>query len=67
MACSACGSKAISKSMGATKSSTIPQKTLGSNSAAVFSNTSPRMVSHSRAVTQTIKPGTTVRVAKVGK
>lgn len=67
MACSACGNKAISKSMGATKSSTIPQKTLGANPAAVFSNTSPRMVNHSRTVAPTIKPGTTVRVAKVGK
>jgi len=67
MACSVCGSKGISKSMNGTRSSTVSAKTLGSNQAAVFSNTSPRMVSHSTQVKPGVTPGVSVRVPKVGK
>lgn len=67
MACSLCSKKAISKSMGVTRSSTTPTRILGSNRAAVFSNTSPRMVSHSTAVSPGVKPGSTTRLLKVGK
>lgn len=67
MACSICAQKAISRKMAATKSSTVGAKTLGSNGAAVFSNTSPRMVSHSTRVSPGVTPGSTSRLPKVGK
>lgn len=68
MACSICSGKSnISKTMNPTRSATVPTRTLGSNSAAVFSNTSPRTVSHATNVTPTAKPGSTARLPKVGK
>lgn len=67
MACSICAQKAISRKMAATKSSSIPTKTLGSNGAAVFSNSQPRMASHSMNVSSGATPGTTVRLPKVGQ
>ncbi len=67
MACSLCSKKAINKSMSATRSSTVSPRTLGSNRAAVFSNTSPNMVSHSMKVSPGVKPGSTTKLPKVGK
>jgi hypothetical protein len=40
---------------------------LGSNGAAVFSNSQPRMASHSMNVSSGVTPGTTVRLPKVGQ